>query len=138
MIHEKAKTMLQEKKLRLTNTRLEMLSFFVDNPTGHSLTAILNRFSSVFDRVTIYRTINTFVDMGFLTKTLAASGSSYYIFHQYQSPVHPHLKCKHCDAIQCLPALPDNYITQLQSFEIQEIPMLFEGVCDECAKKGKV
>ncbi len=138
MMHEKAMAMLREKKLRLTTTRLEVLSFFVHNPAGHSLNAILGRFSKIFDRVTIYRTLNTFVDMGFLTKTLSASGSSYYVFHQYESAVHPHLKCKYCDVIQCLPALPENYISQLKSFEIQEIPMLFEGVCDECAKKGKV
>lgn len=131
-MHDKAKAMLRGKKLRLTTTRLEILSFFIHNPTGHSLNSIQQSFSTAFDRVTIYRTLNTFVDIGFLTKILSASGNSYYVFHHYKSKVHPHLKCKHCDSIQCLPALPDKYLMQLESFAIEEIPILLEGICEEC------
>lgn len=135
MMHDKAKAMLREKNLKLTTTRLEILSYFIHNPIGHSLSSIQRSFSSIFDRVTIYRTLNTFVDMGFLTKTLSASGSSYYLFHHYPSEVHPHLKCKYCDTIFCLPALPEKYLVQLKSFEIEEIPILLEGICDDCVDK---
>ena len=138
MMHDKAKAMLQEKNLKLTITRLEILSFFIHNSTGHSLNSIQQSFSAIFDRVTIYRTLNTFVDMGFLTKTISTSGSSYYLFHSSPTEVHPHLKCKYCDSILCLPALPDKYKVQLKSFEIEAIPILLEGVCDDCANEQPI
>ena len=137
MFHEKAKALLQEKNIRPSTARVELLSFFMHHPTGHSLTAIQCCFSNTFDRVTIYRTLNTFVDFGFITRTRSTSGNAYYIFHHHPSKIHPHLKCKCCEAIHCLPELPEQYLAQLQSFQIEAISILLEGVCEDCTNGGK-
>ncbi len=127
---EKAKAILQKKKLRLSNPRIELLSFFIHHPNGHDHAAIQDALS--FNRVTIYRTLNTFIEHGILTKINALSGKSYYIFHHHQNTRHPHLKCKKCNAIFCLPKLPESYLEKLKSFQIEELHVMLEGVCENC------
>ncbi len=135
MCREKAKTILLKDKLRVSKARIELLAYFFDHPGLNDLGTIQRYFLNVFNRITIYRTLNYFVEQGFLTKIHSANGKACYVFHHSPVAIHPHFRCNCCGAIHCFPELPEDYFKQLKPFKIETMSFLFEGVCENCVNK---
>lgn len=132
MSEEKAIALLKTKNQRVSAPRVALLAFFIAHPGARCLTEIQRYFHQLIDRVTVYRTLHVFVETGLLLRFFDKKGNSLYLFHHYNSNIHPHLKCRCCDAILCLPALPEDYLKQLKPFQIKEMSFLLEGVCKDC------
>lgn len=121
---------LQAHKLRLTKSRMEVLAHFLD--ASKALThADLETALPGYDRVTLYRTLNTFLDEGILHKVLDDSASlKFALSHTPHS--HAHFKCERCAATTCLHTavpivkLPGGYTAHQQE-------LLVLGICASCA-----
>jgi Fe2+ or Zn2+ uptake regulation protein len=59
---------LKAHHLRITNCRLDVLQAFQENPSALSQGVLEDRFPQ-YDRVTLYRTLNSFLDSGILHKS---------------------------------------------------------------------
>lgn len=130
--------LLRNFRLRLTPTRQEILHLFLN--TNYALSyGDIEKEIREFDRVTVYRTLKTFLDKGLIHKVLDDEGSLKYALcndacnntgHHHD---HVHFKCMKCGQTNCvnvdIPAvkLPKGYVAK-------EMNLLIQGVCDLCAR----
>lgn len=105
MSEEKAIALLKAKNQRVSAPRVALLAFFLDCSKSLSLAEIQRQFRKMLDRVTIYRTLQTFAEIGLLYKIYDQSGNALYFFHENEASLHPHFKCRYCEAVVCFPDL---------------------------------
>ena len=127
--------MLKQYSQRITFRRVALLEFLMEPVKAYSLTEIEKQLSINIDRATIYRILQIFETVGLVLKMIDHNGTSIYMFNNQNHKDlnnHPHLRCKKCDKIVCLPCLPYEYMDKLDDFEINQIYFLMEGTCKEC------
>ncbi len=135
MKYSDLKSVLKNHKLRVTDTRMDVLEFFVKQNKALSFKDLEDRFSD-YDRVTLYRTLNSFTENGVLHKIPDDSGFATYgvcydtCSHDHHRHDHMHFKCKQCGEIKCI----DEHIPiiSIPGFEIHEANMILTGVCPNC------
>lgn len=134
------KTYLKEFDLRLTNCRGDILSLFMDKGFALSHSDIEDKINETYDRVTVYRTLKTFVDKGIIHKVLDDSGSAKYALckddcsaerHNHE---HVHFKCLECGLTTCLDEVIVPQIQLPSGYEGLETNLLVQGICNSCSK----
>lgn len=139
---EKAHNMLKGHSLRHTGSRAEILDIFIRESRALSQREIETEMERTCDRVTIYRTLSTFLDKGLLHKVLDDSGVTKFALCSHgceeQSTHHHdhvHFKCTNCGNTLCVeevhitsPRLPAGYA-------VQEVNVLMQGICPDCNRK---
>lgn len=130
---------LQQHKLRVTDCRKEVLKIFLEKESALShadLEEILNR---DFDRVTLYRTLKTFLDSDLIHKVLDDSGATKYALCSHAADEghthdheHVHFKCEKCGKTVCIEqvSLPD--VSLPEGYLGKEVSLLVTGICDKC------
>lgn len=129
---------LKQHKLRITQVRLELLQYFQDNNKALSHADLEIEFDKKFDRVTIYRTLSSFVENGLLHKILDDSGTAKYalcmhgnIAHHHTDN-HVHFKCSNCCKIECLHDIEIPVLALPKKYKMQNANLLLEGICAVC------
>ncbi len=128
--------------LRLTNCRSAVIDVFcsVNTAIGHAeLEDAL--VEEEFDRVTIYRTINTFLDKGIIHKVMDGSGVGKFALcsakcdeHEHHDD-HVHFNCLTCGNTTCMEDLIVPQIHLPKGYEVKEANLLLKGICLNC-KRG--
>ena len=132
---QSATDILKQYSQRTTDGRVALLELLMDSPKAFALSDIEKKISIPIDRVTIYRTLHTFESIGLVTKVVDHKGTCQYMYNfdnHRKLSTHPHLKCKQCGKVVCLPCLPNEYLNKLEKFEIDEMYFLMEGTCSDC------
>ncbi len=136
MDYSGVKQILKNHKLRITDCRVDVLRKFLS--TDHALsTRELEDTITQYDRVTMYRTIHSFIDNGILHSIPDDSGFARYgICHETCTPTehshdHIHFKCNSCGTIECLPKHHAPTIS-IPGYEVSETNMIISGTCKEC------
>ncbi len=132
-----SETLLRDFKLRSTPNRHEILLLFLRKDYALSHGDIEKAVDSSLDRVTLYRTLKTFLDKGLIHKVLDDEGSLKYALckeacstegHHHD---HVHFKCTKCGQTNCLNvAIPP--IKLPTGYQPTEQNLLIQGVCDQC------
>ncbi|MFK7907523.1 MAG: Fur family transcriptional regulator [Chitinophagales bacterium] len=127
--------------LRLTNCRSAVIDVFctADAAIGHAeLEDAL--VEEEFDRVTIYRTINTFLDKGIIHKVMDGSGVGKFALcsakcdeHEHHDD-HVHFNCLACGNTTCMEDLVVPNIHLPKGYEVKEANLLLKGICLNCKK----
>lgn len=116
---------------------MDILEFFLKQKKALSFRDLEDNFK-VYDRVTLYRTLNSFADHGVLHKIPDDSGFAIYgvcyetcdAEKHYHD--HMHFKCNQCGNIECLDEhLPSIH---LPGYQIQEVNLILNGVCNTCSE----
>jgi Fur family ferric uptake transcriptional regulator len=130
--------LLKDFRLRTTPSRQEILHLFLRKEYALSHGDIEKEINNALDRVTVYRTLKTFLDKGLIHKVLDDEGSLKYALcneactttgHHHN---HVHFKCTMCGQTNCLdveiPAvkLPKGY-------KPKELNILIQGICENCS-----
>lgn len=130
--------LLKNFNMRSTPNRQEILQLFLQKDYALSHGDIEKEVSSSLDRVTVYRTLKTFLDKGLIHKVLDDEGSLKYALcndtcteagHHHD---HVHFKCIRCGQTNCLNVdvprvkLPTGY-------HPHEINILIQGTCERCS-----
>lgn len=137
-MQENLKQILKNHSLRITDCRLDVMQYFLDEKNALSLGDLENKFTN-YDRVTLYRTLNSFLDSGILHKIPNETGSATYgLCHNTCSPDHHehnhiHFKCNSCGQIECLDEKVDPKVTVPEGYQIEGVNMIVDGVCGACA-----
>lgn len=132
------KHILKNHNLRITDCRLDVIQFFIEERNAHSQGDLENQFKQ-YDRVTLYRTLNSFLDSGILHKIPNATGvATYGLCHETCSPNHHdhnhiHFKCNNCGLIECLDDKTVPMVTVPNGYQIEAVNMIVDGVCAKCA-----
>lgn len=132
-----SETLLRDFKLRSTPNRQEILHLFLQKNHALSHGDIEKEIENSLDRVTVYRTLKTFLDKGLIHKVLDDEGSLKYALcneacttaeHHHD---HIHFKCTACGQTYCLNIdvppvkLPKGYMANA-------VNLLIQGICERC------
>jgi Fur family transcriptional regulator, ferric uptake regulator len=130
---------LKNFNLRQTDAREAVLEVFQGEHYALSHGHIETVLASRFDRVTLYRTLKTFVDKGLIHKVLDDQGAMKYALckevcnsagHHHHD--HVHFKCNICGQTTCLEQVTIPTISLPIGYQKQEMNLLVQGVCQTC------
>lgn len=133
---------LQQHKLRHTDCRVEVLEIFKKYTFALSHSDLEHQLDGRFDRVTLYRTLKTFLEKDIIHKVLDDEGTPKYALcnpqcddetHHHHN--HVHFKCDTCGHTQCLDDVIIPAVTLPKGFEAKGFNLLIQGSCDTCLKK---
>lgn len=133
-----AAQLLKQYDIRNTQSRLEVLQAFEGEQKALSQADIESQLVSQFDRVTVYRTLRTFLGKGILHKVLDDEGTPKYALcgsscaddhHQHE---HVHFKCHSCGRTTCVEHVEIPTIQLPAHYTIQEQNLLLQGICPAC------
>lgn len=118
--------------------RTNILECFAASDTALSHADIENTFSDEFDRVTIYRTLNSFLEKGLLHKVPDDSNIAKFALcktncnehHHFDN--HVHFKCEKCAKVQCFHDIAIPEIPGIKEYTIHSANLLIQGVCKDC------
>ena len=142
MQHE-IKNILKEYELRNTSCREEILDIFLQRNFALSHADIESTIHEDFDRVTVYRTLKTFLDKGIIHKVLDDEGVTKYALckekcsHTEHHHEHVHFKCVECGLTNCLDNVQIPKIGLPAGYSLSETSLLMQGVCELCNRKAK-
>ena len=131
---------LTDFNLRPTACRIEVLKAFEGVGFALSQGDIELKLQAAFDRVTIYRTLKSFLEKGLIHKVLDDQGGAKYALckdlchqgeqaHQHD---HVHFKCSACGQTICLENVIIPKIQLPEKFLKQESNLLIQGICQSC------
>lgn len=131
--------LLKVHELRSTPNRQTILHLFLKKEYALSHADIENEINDNLDRVTVYRTLKTFLHKGLIHKVLDDEGSLKYALcdehcstkeHHHD---HVHFKCTNCGQTNCL-SIEVPSIKLPKEYKVQEVNLLIQGICDQCSK----
>lgn len=134
MKKKRSEVLLQTKQVKPTAMRLLVAEEFLKSSEAKSLQALELAMPDA-DKVTIYRTVRTFVDSDVIHPVVLPDGQTKYALCQHaghQHHVHPHFTCKKCGQTQCLPSTHIHLEDFPKGFEIHETLLTFSGLCPDC------
>ena len=133
-------TSLKAMKLRQTDAREAVLGVFLDGQYALAHSDVEAKLSDRFDRVTLYRTLKTFVDKGLIHKVLDDVGGMKYALcrdecnsmEQHHKHDHVHFKCNICGQTTCLDQVTIPTLILPSGYKKQEMNLLVQGICQTC------
>ncbi len=138
MLQRNSSEILKQFDLRHTDTRENILNGFISKTIALSHADIESFLIDGFDRVTIYRTLKTFLDKGIIHKVLDDQGGIKYALckeqcsHSAHHHDHVHFKCSNCGDTTCIEKLTVPEIILPEGYQKNEINVLVQGICPKC------
>ena len=128
---------LRRNNLSITDSRKKILSLFLDNKDALAHGNIEKKAGEKFDRVTIYRTLQTFVEKGIIHSIPTADNSVKYALckdceegHHHDD--HVHFVCSNCNTTICLDDVVSPTIELPKGYKVENVQVVINGVCDKC------
>ena len=137
-MNELAITILKEKKLKITQNRLDVLSVFLKEQKAFSLLDLELIYGKKHDRSSIFRFLQICSEHKILEKFVDKSGVAVYVInHNEDQKNHSHYKCSDCQTVVNLPKLPDEYLALLGKNKVETTNLFLEGTCEQCQNDNK-
>ncbi len=131
-------TILKRNGLSVTESRKKILELFLDSNGALAHADIESNAAVNFDRVTVYRTLQTFVEKGIIHQIPTTDNSILYALckHNCQQGKHHdnhvHFICNNCDKTFCLDDVMVPTVKLPTGFTPSEAAMVVTGVCGDC------
>jgi len=124
--------------MSITDSRVQILGLFYNNEGALAHADIEKKTSDKVDRVTIYRTLQTFEEKGLIHSIPTADNSVKYALckeaceegHHHDN--HVHFICDECGKTICLDDVLVPEVKLPKGFEPQQSNMVVNGICGEC------
>lgn len=128
--------LLKSKGVRRTDFRIQVLELFQRTDAAIDLDSI-ERGLETFDRITLYRTLKTFMEKGLIHEINLGNVKKFAICdhecgdHHEHHHEHVHFHCRVCSEIYCVEVheLPP---LDLPHYLIEEMEIQLKGVCEKC------
>ena len=130
--------MLKEYGLKLTSPRLKVLEVFFSSDRGITYCEILEVNAKTVDRVTVYRTLKLFEDIGLIHRIIGASDVSAYALSvgkgsaQAGFKQHLHFCCTKCRGVFCLNDHAMPTIIFPEPYQVHSMNVVITGLCLTC------
>lgn len=131
---------LKRHQLKKTATRTKILELYINHDHALSHKEIEDILSDKHDRVTIYRTLNSFEEKGIIHKVHDNNPSVRYALcgndcgHQHHQDDHIHFNCTACNKTFCIESVLLPTISIPTSFHTESIHFFAKGLCKNCKK----
>lgn len=130
---------LKEYQLKNTKLRYAVLEIFMESKTSLSHNDLSNKLNIDFDRVTLFRTLTTFEEVGILHRIIDFEGTAQYAFttenEKDDEQCHAHFVCLSCKEIFCMDeAFPLSKINAPKDFQKISLDIKVSGYCANCLR----
>ncbi|MDP4148136.1 MAG: Fur family transcriptional regulator [Bacteroidota bacterium] len=136
----KADELLRRNQLSVTNGRRKILDLFLRQEGALSHSDIEKRAAEKFDRVTVYRTLQAFLEKGLIHTIPTADNSIRYALcrehcaeGQHRDD-HVHFVCRTCGNTVCLEEVSIPSIRLPRGFVTTQVEMVVSGTCKNCSE----
>lgn len=131
---------LRKNQLSVTGSRKIILELFLHSSGALAHADIEKRTGEKFDRVTVYRTLQSFMEKGIIHTIPTADNSIRYALckddctegHHHDN--HVHFLCNVCATTTCLEAVTVPEVKLPKGFRPSDRQMIVSGICGECQK----
>lgn len=129
---------LKRNELSVTDSRKRILELFIANNGALAHGDIEKKTGEKFDRVTIYRTLQSFLDKGIIHSIPTADNSIRYALckddcskgHHHDN--HIHFVCVACGNTTCLDEVHIPEVALPSGFRSEQIEVVVSGKCKDC------
>jgi Fur family transcriptional regulator, ferric uptake regulator len=136
-INHRVTELLKSNNLSITDSRKKILSLFIGHPDALTHGDIEKKAGEKFDRVTVYRTLQTFVEKGIIHSIPTSDNTVRYALckdctegHHHDD--HVHFVCTNCDKTICLDDIVSPRIDLPEGYTAQNVQVVINGVCKDC------
>ena len=129
---------LKSYKLSITESRIQILELFHESKGALAHADIEKKSAAMFDRVTIYRTLQTFVEKGIIHTIPTVDNSVLYALckdnckegHHHDN--HVHFICDICSTTYCLEKVTIPKVQLPEGFIQKQADVVVSGICKNC------
>ena len=131
-------TLLKRSDLSVTESRRKILHLFLEQAGALAHGDIERKAGEKFDRVTVYRTLQTFVEKGIIHTIPTADNSIRYALCKdectggHHHDHHIHFMCDNCGNTYCLDDVVTPEIKLPKGYTASHVEVVVEGVCKDC------
>ena len=132
------KEILRNNNLSVTASREKILHLFLEQQGALAHGDIEKRAGEKFDRVTVYRTLQTFVDKGIIHTIPTSDNSIRYALCKddckegHHHDHHIHFVCNNCHTTYCLDDVATPELRLPKGYTANHIEVVAEGTCKNC------
>jgi len=132
---------LRRNRLSVTSSRQKILNLFLTNTGALAHADIEFKAGEKFDRVTVYRTLQTFVEKGIIHTIPTPDNSIKYAlckqdcFEGHHHDNHFHFVCSGCGITECLEDFIVPAIKLPKDYTASNVEIVINGLCRNCRKK---
>lgn len=130
--------MLRKNNLSITESRRKILSLFLAQPDALTHGDIEKKAGEKFDRVTVYRTLQTFVEKGIVHTIPTSDNAVLYALckaceegHHHDD--HVHFVCTHCGTTTCLDDVVTPQLNLPTGYKAENVQVVINGLCKNCS-----
>jgi Fur family ferric uptake transcriptional regulator len=137
-MEEKITDILRRNRLSVTESRRKILNLFLANNGALAHGDIEHKAGERFDRVTVYRTLQTFVDKGIIHTIPTPDNSVKYAlckndcFEGRHHDNHIHFVCSICHKTECLEDFVIPAIKLPRGYNATHVEIVVNGICKDC------
>ena len=132
--------LLKRYKLRNTQIRRFVIEIFRSQNRAFTHSSIEQNLGKKFNRVTLYRTLKTFEEVGLIHRIANENDRVEYALcrHNCDAPSHEHFdnhihfKCDRCARTFCLNHIPVPSIKVPANYKVKDSQILLKGTCEYC------
>lgn len=131
---------LKKNQLSITDSRKKILELFMRTNGALAHADIEHQSGTEFDRVTIYRTLQTFVEKGIIHTIPTADNSVRYALCKDQCSAgkhhddHVHFMCDACGTTYCLDHVVIPAVVLPKGFTVTQTDVVISGTCKNCVQ----
>ena len=134
-----AAELLKKHKLSRTESRVGILDLFISARGALAHADVEKLTSEAFDRVTVYRTLNSFVEKGIIHRIPTTDSAILYALcidncaqgHHHDN--HVHFICTTCNTATCLKDVTVPNVGLPKGFQPKTANMNVMGTCKDCS-----
>ena len=128
---------LRRKNLSVTDSRIKILGLFLDSQDALVHGDIEKKAGEKFDRVTVYRTLQTFVEKGIIHSIPTSDNSVRYALCRdcqegHHHDEHVHFVCSDCGKTICLDDVVSPKIDLPKGYIVENVQVVINGICKDC------
>lgn len=130
--------LLKAHGLSVTDGRKDILDLFLSRKGALAHADIEKKLGDRYDRVTIYRTLQSFVDKGLIHSIPTKDNSIRYALCKdecasgHHHDHHIHFVCKRCEHTYCLDEVATPSVKLPKGYTVSQVEMVVSGVCQSC------
>jgi Fur family ferric uptake transcriptional regulator len=136
--HQQIQNLLKRNLLSVTESRSKILELFLQQNGALAHADIEKKSGANFDRVTVYRTLQTFVEKGIIHTIPTADNSILYALCKdacsegHHLDHHVHFICEQCSTTICLEDITVPEVKLPNGYQATQVEVVVNGVCKDC------
>jgi Fur family ferric uptake transcriptional regulator len=129
---------LKRNHLSITDSRKKILGLFFSHLGALAHGDIERKAGEKFDRVTVYRTLQTFVEKGIIHSIPTADNAVRYALCKdncsegHHHDHHIHFVCSNCGNTYCLDDVVTPEVKLPRGYAVRQVEVVVQGICRNC------